>query len=212
MGAKGTSIAFRPRHQNYHLISSHLDLATSSPHSRSHRRPTASTTLAAETHLPSTIIAALLSATSSLAQPTGSGDSCATNKPINTSYNETYDSIRISKGVVCGNATAAPNYICPLQSWAYVSYSTRFNVSLSSVDERNALMDFLAPSDLDPVRLARDGISGIVANETLLVPRGYNAYVKFAEAHICHSSYLSRVSSTSPLFVSQPSASQSPLT
>lgn len=150
--------------------------------------------LAIKMHLPTALIAALLSVTPALAQPTASGDSCANNKPINSTYYREYDPIRISKGVVCTNATAGPHYTCPLQSWAFVSYSTRFNVSLSSEDERNALIDSLAPSQQDPLRLARDGVEGIVANDTLLVPRGYNAYVQFAEQYSCQSSYLTGTS------------------
>lgn len=145
-------------------------------------------------HLPTILAAALLSASPALAQPTDSGDSCASNRPTNTTYYRNYDPIRISKGVACDNSTAAPNYTCPLQSWAYVSYSTRFNVSLSSLDERNALIDYLAPTSQDPLRLARDGISGIVANDTLLVPRTVNAYVRFEEQYTCSASYLSGTS------------------
>lgn len=158
-----------------------------------------------------TLVAAALARSSQSPPPTS--NTCSTVELVTSSYFQNYDPIRISPGVACTNATAAPNYTCPLQAWAYVEYSTRFNLSFADNAQRADLIDLLAPQEEDPLQLARDGIDGVVANETLLVPRGYSAYVQFAEQFSCETSFLSGKldgsvhHSGSPLCCSVPSVS-----
>lgn len=120
-------------------------------------------------------------------------DTCTTGALVSDNISKHYDPVRISPGLVCSpeQATGA-NASCPLQSWAYLSYGNRFNVTFSSDEQKEALIDALPDQGgVTPFVKWRWVIHGIVMNETFQVPEGRAAYVQFEEAYDCATTKLS---------------------
>lgn len=122
-------------------------------------------------------------------------DTCTDTTPLTNKIYQTYDPIRISKGLVCTTSPSSPlssssDNTCPLYSWAFISYGTRFNITFTEDGQRDALIDLLGQGSYDPIVMARNNISGIVANETFHVQRGWSGYVRFEEEYACGTSYV----------------------
>lgn len=113
-----------------------------------------------------------------------------------TEFAATYNPLRISPALTCPSPSPDP---CPLESWAYISLATRLNVSTPDGDaQRDALLRRLVGGVAsEPILLAREGIEGVVANETFAVEPGESAYMEFAAECACRGWY---VDGTSPLF------------
>lgn len=133
------------------------------------------------------VTAAFLPATTAAAN-----DACTTSFILTDMISKHYDPIRISPGLVCVPEQAGGNGSCPLQSWAYLSYGPRLNVTFSSDQQKDALIDALPDEGgVIPFVKWQWVIHGIVRNETWQVPEGRAAYVQFEEAYDCAVTMLS---------------------